>query len=243
MLAEPILVNGQKAGYLLLGERGVGEGYGRVDRTWISALAAHLGIALEQTHRREETARLISELNAEAEDLATQELSLRREFEAVLSGPPPLINPQELREAVYACNRPDRLAEILARKESTLAALPCIVHSSASPVATLQQRLTLALNFIAPDVLPSLESLRKRAMRFKRRRHLPTSVADYHTLRLVMDGYTHEAIAEMLEVSPRQVRNYLDRAIGSLKVFLEQEAENREAEISAKMPQNFRVNS
>lgn len=243
MLAEPIRVNEQDAGYLLLGARGVGEEYGRVDRMWISALAAHLGIALEYARRREETTRLISELSAEAEDLAAQELRLRLEFGSVLSGSPPRINPQELREAVYACNRPDRLAEILAREESTLAALPYIAYSNAPPVVALQQQLAMALDAISPAVLPSLESLRNRAMRSKRRRHLPTSAADYHTLRLIMDGYTHEAIAEMLEVSPRQVRNYLDRAIGSLKAFLEQDAENREAEIAAKLPQKFLANS
>ena len=96
-----------------------------------------------------------------------------------------------------------------------------------------QQQLTLALEaMLPPDGLPTLESLRNRPVRNKRRRHIPTSVANYYTLRLVMTGYTHEAVAEMLEVSPRQVRNYLDHAIGSVKVFLENAAEQPNLKIA-----------
>ncbi|MEK7323784.1 MAG: hypothetical protein AAB217_00845 [Chloroflexota bacterium] len=227
VLAEPIRVNEATAGYLLLGERGVGEGYDREERVWVSTLAAYLGIALEQVRRWEETARRLSELTAEAENLAKQELSLQREFEAALAGPPHHINQQELREALYAYNRPERLAAILAREGSTLAML---VSGHTPPVSALQQRLTLAVDSIAPaDPLPSLNSLHDRSVRAKRRRHLPAPAADYYTLRLVMAGHTHEAIAEMLEVSPRQVRNYLERAVNSVKIFLEQDAETRQA--------------
>ena len=223
VLAEPIFVNDQTAGYLLLGERGVGEGYNREERVWISALATHLSVALEQAQRREENAQLIADLKAEAKALAAQEETLEREFENVLSGPPLQIDAQELREAIYAYNQPDQLAVILAREESTLSSLPNVTTKNGAAALSLQQQLTNALDAITPDVLPSLESLRNRSMRAKRRRHLPTPVANYHTLRLAMDGHTHEAIAEMLEVSPRQVRNYLDRAINSLKVSLEQQ--------------------
>ncbi len=244
VLTEPVRVGGQVAGYLLLGERGVGEGYDRQERVWISALAAHVGLALEQTRRREETERRLAELKSEAEELASREAGLQREFEAILTGPPPRVNPVELREAVYACNRPERLEALLGREESTLAALPCIRRSGSPPVVALQRRLGQALEAIVPpDLVVPVEALRERAMRSKRRRHLPASVADYHTLRLAMAGYTHEAIAEMLEVSPRQVRNYLDRGIGAVKAYLEQEASLLEAETAAKMPGNFLNNS
>jgi DNA-binding CsgD family transcriptional regulator/GAF domain-containing protein len=222
VLSEPIRANEEIAGYLLLGERGVGEGYDREERVWVSTLAAYLGIALEQVRRREETARRLSELTAEAENLAKQELSLQREFEAALAGPPRHINQQELREALYAYNRPERLAAILTREGSTLATL---VNGRTPPVSALQQRLTLAVDSIAPPgPLPSLDSLHDRSVRAKRRRHLPAPAADYYTLRLVMAGHTHDDIAEMLEVSPRQVRNYLERAVNSVKVFLEHDA-------------------
>jgi len=223
VLAEPIRIDDQTAGYLLLGERGVGEGYNREERVWISALATHLGTALEQARRREENAQLIADLKAEAKALADREEKIERDFETVLSRPPHHIDAQELREAVYAYKQPDQLAAILARKESTLIGLPHVAKSNGAAALTLQQQLTTALNAIAPDVLPSLEALRNRAIRSKRRRHLPTPVANYHTLRLAMEGHTHETIAEMLEVSPRQVRNYLDRAINSLKTCLEQQ--------------------
>lgn len=226
-LSEPILVNEETAGYLLLGERGVGEGYNREERVWVSTLAAYLGIVLEQVRRREETARRLSELTAEAKNLAKQELSLQREFEAALVGLPHHINQQELREALYAYNRPERLAAILTREGNTLATL---VSGHTPPVSMLQQRLTLAVDSIAPaDTLPSLDSLHDRSVRAKRRRHLPAPTADYYTLRLVMAGHTHEAIAEMLEVSPRQVRNYVERAVNSVKVFLEHDAGTRQA--------------
>ncbi len=128
VLAEPILINDQTAGYLLLGERGVREGYNREERVWISALATHLGTALEQARRREEKAQLISNLKAEAKALAAQEETLEREFETVLSGPSLHIDAQELREAVYAYNQPDQLATILAREESTLSGLPNVAQ-------------------------------------------------------------------------------------------------------------------
>ena len=135
---------------------------------------------------------------------------------------PGIVSRRELREAIYSYSRPDRLKAIISRKESTLAALPSISESEMQPAQALQQQLALALeNLEPPDGLPSLESLRDRPVRNKRRRHLPTSVANYYTLRLVMTGYTHETIAEMLEVSPRQVRNYLNHALGAVKTFLE----------------------
>ncbi|MBI5054088.1 MAG: hypothetical protein HZB52_12610, partial [Chloroflexi bacterium] len=76
-----------------------------------------------------------------------------------------------------------------------------------------------------PDLLPPLETIRDRAMRHKRRRQLPSTVADYYTLKLIMAGYTHESAAEVLDVSPRQVRNYIDRAIDSVKTLLERESQ------------------
>ncbi len=223
VLAEPILVSDKTVGYLLLGERGVGEGYDRQERVWVSTLAAYMGAMLERARWRTMTERRIVELSAEAEALAVQEQSLKRDFEAALAGPPGIIRRGELREAIYAFSRPDRLRTIMTRKESTLAALPCVASSELQPAQAFQQQLTLALDaMVPPDGLPTLESLRDRPIRSKRRRHIPTSVANYYTLRLVMTGYTHEAVAEMLEISPRQVRNYLSHAVGSVKVFLEQ---------------------
>lgn len=222
VLSEPILINKRTVGYLLLGERGVGEGYDRQEGVWVSTLAAYLGAMLERTRWRTLTERRIAELSAEAEALSVQEQSLKRDFAAALAGPPGIVSRRELREAIYAYSRPDRLKAIISRKESTLAALPSISESEMQPAQALQQQLALALeNLEPPDGLPSLESLRDRPVRNKRRRHLPTSVANYYTLRLVMTGYTHETIAEMLEVSPRQVRNYLNHALGAVKTFLE----------------------
>jgi len=233
VLAEPIMVSDKTVGYLLLGERGVGEGYDRQERVWVSTLAAYMGAMLERARWRAMTERRIAELNAEAEALARQEQTLKRDFEAALAGPPGIIRSQELREAIYAFSRPDRLKTILTRQESTLASLPCVAESHLHPVQAFQQQLTLALEaMLPPDGLPTLESLRNRPVRNKRRRHIPTSVANYYTLRLVMTGYTHEAVAEMLEVSPRQVRNYLDHAIGSVKVFLENAAEQPNLKIA-----------
>ncbi len=227
VLAEPIMVESQTVGYLLLGERGMGEGYDREERVWVSTLSAYLGTALEQAQRREETERTLAALNAEVQELTMQERSLQREFESLLSGSLPPINRQELREAIYAYNRPDRLAALLSREDSTLSTLPSI-HQSETPAAqAFQQQLASVLDSMSPpaDLLPPLESIRDRAMRHKRRRQLPSTVADYYTLKLIMAGYTHESAAEALDVSPRQVRNYIDRAIDSVKTLLEREAQ------------------
>ena len=223
VLSEPIRVNNEIAGYLLLGERGAGEGYDREERVWVSTLSAYLGIALEQASRREEIEQRISDLTLEAERLKEQELSLQREFEATLAEPCLHIDQQELREALYAYSRPERLAAILAREGNSLTPL---INGNTPPIPALQQRLTQAVDSLAPssDLLPSLDSLQNRSVRSKRRRHLPTSAADYYTLRLVMAGHTHEDIAETLDVSSRQVRNYLERAVNSVKAVLEQEA-------------------
>lgn len=224
ILSEPIFANKEIAGYLLLGERGAGEGYDREERVWISTLAANLGIALEQAHRREDTARRFSELTSEVENLAKQELSLLREFEAALVGPNCQIDQHELREAFSAYNQPERLAALLAREGNTLAPL---VGNHTSPVAALQRRLTQAVDAIAPsaDILPSLDTIQSRNLHRKQRRHLPTSIANYYTLRLVIAGHSHESIAETLDVSSRQVRNYLERAVSAVKNVLESENE------------------
>ncbi len=227
VLAEPIMVENQTVGYLLLGERGMGEGYDREERVWVSTLSAYLGTAFEQAQRREETERTLAALNAEVQELTVQEQSLQREFESLLSGSLPSINRQELREAIYAYNRLDRLAALLAREGSTLSTLPSIHQSETPPAQALQQQLASVLDSMSPppDLLPPLETIRDRAMRHKRRRQLPSTVADYYTLKLIMAGYTHESAAEVLDVSPRQVRNYIDRAIDSVKTRLERDAQ------------------
>ncbi len=223
-LGEPIRFDEHVLGFLLLGERGAGEGYDRQERVWVATLAAYLGAALEQARRRQEAAQRIVELSAEADALVTQEVSLRRELQAALAGPAASINPQELREAIYCYNRPDRLATILAREDSTLSTLIQAADCGSAAVYSLQQSLKRAVNSLAPsESLPPLEILRERAVRAKRRRHLPPSAADYYTLHLAMEGHTQDDIAEMLDVSPRQVRNYLDRAVASVKAFLENE--------------------
>ena len=205
----------------------MGEGYDREERVWVSTLSAYLGTALEQAQRREETERTLAALNAEVQELTMQERSLQREFESLLSGSLPPINRQELREAIYAYNRPDRLAALLSREDSTLSTLPTIHRSETPPAQAFQQQLASVLDSMSPPpgLLPPLESIRDRAMRHKRRRQLPSTVADYYTLKLIMAGYTHESAAEVLDVSPRQVRNYIDRAIDSVKTLLEREAQ------------------
>jgi len=227
VLAEPIMVESQTVGYLLLGERGMGEGYDREERVWVSTLSAYLGTALERAQRREETERTLAALNDEVQELTMQEKSLQREFESLLSGSLPSINRQELREAIYAYNRPERLTALLSREDSTLSTLPSIYQSETPAAQAFQQQLASVLDSMSPppDLLPPLESIRDRAMRHKRRRQLPTTVADYYTLKLIMAGYTHESAAEALDVSPRQVRNYIDRAIDSVKTLLERESQ------------------
>nr|NIR92538.1 hypothetical protein [Gammaproteobacteria bacterium] len=212
---------------------GINKGYDEQESVWVSTLAAYLGAMLEQTRWRTMTERRIAELSAEAKALALKEQSLKRDFSAVLSGPPGIISHRELREAIYAYSRPDRLKSIISRHGSTLAVLPDIANSEMQPVQALQQQLVLALDSLKPlGNLPSLESLRERPIRNKRRGHLPTSIANYYTLRLVMTGHTHETIAEMLEISPRQVRNYLNQALDAIKVYLEQPQNHSKAKIA-----------
>ena len=49
-------------------------------------------------------------------------------------------------------------------------------------------------------------------------------LARYYTIRLVMEGISHQAIADFLEVDPRTVANYLVQARDRIKVVLESQA-------------------
>jgi biotin operon repressor len=68
---------------------------------------------------------------------------------------------------------------------------------------------------------PSLVDLRDRPVRKKRKVRLPGAWAEYYIAKLLLAGHTLEAIAEQLELSPRQVHHYLDRLAIRLASSLE----------------------
>ncbi|MBI4787277.1 MAG: hypothetical protein HY782_09550 [Chloroflexi bacterium] len=226
---EPLRVFDKTVGYLLLGEKSEGAGYSRQDRAWISALSARLAPMLEQARLREAATHKLAALAQEVTQIQSQEQAMHQEMQHVLAGSRPPIDRFELCEAIRYHNHPERLAELLRREGSTLAALPTVARAGPRAVPALQQCLTTAVEALRPpNNLPSLEALRARPVRIKSRRHLPSTVADYYTARLVMAGYTFEGIAEELGVSSRQAQNYFERVITRLLGFLEM----RKGEIS-----------
>lgn len=221
-LMEPLRAFRREMGVLLLGEKGVGEGYDRQERVWVATLAARLAILLEDTRLQEEFTRQLATIAGEIREISSQKAGLQQEMQAALAGARWEVDYHELREALRYYSSPDRLAEILRRPGSSLATLPPVRESAPHTVEGLRKVLADAVDALRPpEALPSLEAVRERPVRKKRRRHLPAAVADYYTLRLIMAGYTHEAVAEELDVSPRQVRNYLERATTRLGAVLE----------------------
>ena len=215
VLGEPIMVFGQEAGILLLGDQGVGEGYSREDRVWVAAIAGQVATQLERLRLQTEATTLLADLAQELDEITVDEpdLPAKPGFKVGL-------NRQELREAIHCFSQPDKLTEMLALPESSLARLPAIASAGHLAAGTLQKLILDALDLLRPDLLPDLDELRQRRLVAKRRQHLPSTVADYYTLQLIMAGYSHEVVAEQMEVSPRQVRNYLSRAIGRLSAIL-----------------------
>jgi predicted DNA-binding protein (UPF0251 family) len=223
-LSEPLWVFDKEAGYLLLGQKGVGEGCDRQERMWIAAMAAHLSALIEQAHLREEATQQLAAIAHEVGEIQSQEATLHQEMQRVLADGPACINSHELSEALRCYGHPERLAGLLNRQGNTLATLPSVVQAGPQRVQALQSTLSSAVESLRPSEglgLPSLETLQARAIHKKRRRHIPTSIADYYTLRLIMAGYTYEAIAEEMDISPRQVRNYLGRALNRVVMCLE----------------------
>lgn len=114
-----------------------------------------------------------------------------------------------LRQLVHAFSSADRLQRLLLNDSTGADG-----ETRPAQVRRIREALEKAAESLKPATpLPSIESLRDRGLAQKRLRRLPVAVADYYTLKLIMDGYTHEAVAELLGVSPRQVRNYLERAL------------------------------
>ncbi len=126
------------------------------------------------------------------------------------------------RQLVHAFSSADRLERLLLADPAG--------EARSTRVRRIRNILEKAVESLKPATpLPPIESLRDRGLAQKRLRRLPAAVADYYTLKLLMDGYTHEAVAELLGVSPRQVHNYLERALRRLQ-----------ANLASALDQNFR---
>jgi hypothetical protein len=132
----------------------------------------------------------------------------------------------------------DRLGEIVFREGTSLAFLRFLGQEKAGYV--LRQAVEAAVERVRPagEAL-SLDELRDRPIKRKRKTRLPVLWADYYTARLFLAGHTVESIAERLELSPRQVYHYLDRLAVRLVPFLETEIQ----EIALQLQSNFRQRS
>lgn len=219
VLRHPVHAGEQVVGELLAGNRADGRPYGQEELLWLSYFAGQISLFLcheatarEEVRQLEETLRRLTEIREE-------QLRLRSEVrETVLSSG--LLRPEEVRWILRMSASPARLGEIVCGSNNCLNSLHRLGPERAGHL--LRKALEASVEEIRPaEEGPSLAELRDRPIRRKRKTRLPVLWAEYYIAKLLLAGYTIEAIAEEMELSPRQIHHHLDRLAVRLTPLLE----------------------
>jgi hypothetical protein len=219
VLRQPVYVGEHIAGELVVGGRADGKSYSQEERLWLALFASHISlflcheaVAREEIEQLEETLQRLKEIREE-------QLRLRSGIRELLA-PVGLLRPDQVRRLLRLGSFPGRLGEIVSEENSGLSFLRSMEPQKAEYV--LRKALEKAVEELRPaGEGPSLVDLRDRPVRKKRKVRLPGAWAEYYIAKLLLAGHTLEAIAEQLELSPRQVHHYLDRLAIRLASSLE----------------------
>lgn len=214
---HPVCVGDRLVGYLTLGPRREGLPFGERERFWLSLVAGHISLLLcHETVARAELEKLeatLRKLREIQEDQARIQLSVRR----LAAGG--VLGVEEVRRILRAGASPAKLYDLVFACPG-LAFLRGLPREQAGFV--LRQALEAAVEAIRPEGdAPSVEELRDRPLRAKRKMRLPAAWAEYHIGRLLLAGYSAEAIAARLDLSARQVHSYVERLAVRIAPLLE----------------------
>ncbi|MFN3285900.1 MAG: hypothetical protein ACK45F_06425, partial [bacterium] len=217
VLRHPVYVGDRLVGYLAVAPRTDGPPFGEQERFWLSLVAGHISLLLcHETVARAEVEKLeatLRRLREIQEEQARIQLSVRR----LAAGG--VLRPGEVRRMLRAGASPARLHDLV----FACPALAFLRHLPPDKAGfVLRKALEAALEAIRPEGdAPSVQELRDRPLRAKRKMRLPAAWAEYHIGRLLLAGYSAEAIADRLDLSARQVHSYVERLAVRLAPLLE----------------------
>jgi hypothetical protein len=219
VLRHPVYVGDQAAGELLVGGREDRQPYGQEELQWLMYFAGQISLFLSHEATAQEEVGQLDETLRRLRAIREEQLRLRSEVrETILCAD--LLRPEEVRRILRMGASPDRLGEIACSTQDRLHFLHSLGPERAGHL--LRRALEASVEEIRPaEEGPSLAELRDRPMRRKRKARLPVLWAEYYIAKLLLAGYTIEAIAEELELSPRQVHHHLDRLAVRLAPLLE----------------------
>ncbi len=219
VLRHPVYVGDQAAGELLVGGREDGQPYGQEELQWLFYFAGQISLFLSHEATAQEEVGQLDETLRRLRAIRQEQLRLRSEMrETILSAD--LLRPEEVRRILRMGASPDRLGEIACSMQDRLHFVHPLGPERAGHL--VRRALEASVEEIRPaEEGPSLAELRDRPMRRKRKARLPVLWAEYYIAKLLLAGYTIEAIAEELELSPRQVHHHLDRLAVRLAPLLE----------------------
>lgn len=216
-LRHAVYVGDRLVGYLAVGPHRDGSPFGEPERFWLSLVAGHISLLLchervarAELEKLEATLRKLREIQ---EEQARIQVSVRR----LAAGG--MLRMEEVRRILRAGASPTKLCDLVFACPA-LAFLRDLPREKAGFV--VRQALEAAVEAIRPEGdAPSVQELRDRPVRAKRKMRLPAAWAEYHVGRLLLAGYSAEAIAERLDLSARQVHSYVERLAVRITPLLE----------------------
>ncbi|MDR7417141.1 MAG: hypothetical protein QN193_04675 [Armatimonadota bacterium] len=218
VLRHPVHAGERAVGELLVGPHEDGRPYGQEELLWLSYFAGQVSLFLSHEVTAREEVGQLEEALRRLREIREQQLRLGSEArQTVLSSA--LLRPDEVRWILRMSASP-RLGEMVCSAHGRLNFLHPLGPERVGHL--LRKALEASVEEIRPgEEGPSLAELRDRPVRRKRKTRLPLLWAEYYIARLLLAGYTIEAIAEELELSPRQIHYHLDRLAIRLAPLLE----------------------
>lgn len=208
-LRHPVYAGERFAGELVAGARAGGVPYTEGERVWFSLVAGQVSVLLcHETLARGELDRLEATLRR-LRELQEEQARIRATARALAAGGGPL-RPEDVRRMLRGGASPARLCDVVFRGGTSLEFLRGLGPEQVGSL--LRDALEAAVESLRPPgEAPSVDELRERPLRKKRKTRVPAGWAEYHIARLLLAGYSVEAVAERLDLSARQVYHYLDR--------------------------------